>query len=807
MGNVGNVNVSNASNIMPDIPVPVEDNPVLNPKPKSVLNKPNSSSKVSFGDVRVPGMFKVSGNVSGLARGNGEVSNFVAGESSGVKNSVVKDTVMVDKVAEKSNRSFCEAVSRSFGGNSNNKLHYVPPSVIGEGREVVKMDAVLEEGCKKWGNTVVGFFVGFRMNYRDLVFHLKRMWRLYQLDQVFMNQNGMCFFSFKSKDGMEQVIENGPWLVDNKPLFVKKWEPGLCMSRPEVTKVPVWVKIFDIPLEAWNVEGISRIVSRIGGPIIMDRMTTSICDKPYGRASFARVLVEIDSKKPVVNSVELWYESLGKILRLRVEHDWVPPRCEECKVFGHYRSDCKNKVNVAKSVNKDGENVKPTDTGNGNNNADIGNGNSDEGWTTVGNHRNRGNGTNVRQGNGGGYYGRRVFNGNRGGGFNAGYNSNNDASRSNNNNTNNGNVSGVNAQGVSGSFQVKRGVYVSKSNDSNTVKVGNTGTKEDNKMSEPVNGGNIGTVDDSVVLNDNGKPGDKGKSQVGQGVSGKTGIGISGNSDALKNVQKKNTANKPNNRKGNDNSNSDTGSSKVILGAKNVSTSNRFDILDHDNNSDDTELWNKVKAQVESACSSGVPILESNTQDWSDDMVKFYTDKWNDRIMRSGSPAQQLEIKIKGLSSQIVLLNRNMNNNAKFNAEKMVKSLGVTNNLSMDASYSKFYADAYKAELFKVEALLKEKRFCEVDLFLLSNKPLDEEHKDIWSDDMMDYYLARCKETMNVQVNGQISVVGGSLSVDEVEEVTTGSASFMTQNEVVNDIDSSLVQASGGPASHESIIQ
>lgn len=90
---------------------------------------------------------------------------------------------------------------------------------------------------------------------------------------------------------------------------------------------------------------------------------------------------------------------------------------------------------------------------------------------------------------------------------------------------------------------------------------------------------------------------------------------------------------------------------------------------------------------------------------------------------------------------------------------------------------------------------------------MLSNKPLDEEHKDIWSDDMMEYYLARCKEIQSDRVNGQNSAVGGSLSVNEVEEVTTGSASFMTQNEVVNDIDSSLVQASGGPASHDSIIQ
>ena len=132
-------------------------------------------------------------------------------------------------------------LARSFGGNGsgNNKLHFVPTSTIGDGRVVARIDPIIEEGCKRWGNTVVGFFVGFRMNYRDLVYHLKKMWCLYQLEDVVMNQNRMCFFNFKSRDGMELVIENGPWLVDNKPLFVKKWELGLCMSKPKVTKVPV----------------------------------------------------------------------------------------------------------------------------------------------------------------------------------------------------------------------------------------------------------------------------------------------------------------------------------------------------------------------------------------------------------------------------------------------------------------------------------------------------------------------------------------------------------------------------------------
>ncbi|GKC99546.1 zinc knuckle CX2CX4HX4C containing protein [Tanacetum coccineum] len=131
--------------------------------------------------------------------------------------------------------------------------------------------------------TVVGHFVGFQMGYREIIGHLKRMWRLYQLEEVIVNQ-GLYYFNFKSHKGMQSVIENGTWMVEKKPLFV----------------------LYDIPLEAWNVEGISRIVSRIGVPVIMDKITTSICEKPYGRASYVRVLVEVDAAKGLVDSVEIY---------------------------------------------------------------------------------------------------------------------------------------------------------------------------------------------------------------------------------------------------------------------------------------------------------------------------------------------------------------------------------------------------------------------------------------------------------------------------------------------------------------------
>ncbi|PWA39231.1 hypothetical protein CTI12_AA573770 [Artemisia annua] len=191
----------------------------------------------------------------------------------------------------------------------------------------------------------------------------------------------------------------------------------------------------------------------------MDRITTSICEKPYGRASFARVLVEIDSSKPLVDNVELWYEGLGNVLRLWIEYSWVPPRCEECKIFGHYLSECARKVNTVRAVNKDGETVKSAEVKQSDNNEGAKVDDGDEGWQTATRRNFRNTVNNYCQGQVGNYNVRRGGTNNRGG-FN---------------NSGNSNVS-------------------------------NVGAKDTSKRSEPINKGSVGHIDDSIVANDKGEP-------------------------------------------------------------------------------------------------------------------------------------------------------------------------------------------------------------------------------------------------------------------------------------------------------------
>ena len=43
--------------------------------------------------------------------------------------------------------------------------------------------------------------------------------------------------------------------------------------------MPLQVKFLNPPLEAWSNQGISALASRIGKPMIMDAMTTIMCEK------------------------------------------------------------------------------------------------------------------------------------------------------------------------------------------------------------------------------------------------------------------------------------------------------------------------------------------------------------------------------------------------------------------------------------------------------------------------------------------------------------------------------------------------
>nr|GEZ08754.1 RNA-directed DNA polymerase, eukaryota, reverse transcriptase zinc-binding domain protein [Tanacetum cinerariifolium] len=168
--------------------------------------------------------------------------------------------------------------------------------------------------------------------------------------------------------GMNQLNQKGS----------RKWELSACgyfvgyrMSiqelRTEPKTLPLWNKLMNPPLEAWSTKGLSALASRIGTPLIMDAMTTSMCNQGIGRLGYTTMLVEVNADKVLPSHIDVMYRNSDNdekfMKKVRVEYDWKPPMCSQCKVFGHADSRCPQMVNKneqKKNMMKDNEEVLST---------------------------------------------------------------------------------------------------------------------------------------------------------------------------------------------------------------------------------------------------------------------------------------------------------------------------------------------------------------------------------------------------------------------------------------------------------------
>ncbi|PWA79019.1 ATPase, F1/V1/A1 complex, alpha/beta subunit, Zinc knuckle CX2CX4HX4C [Artemisia annua] len=163
------------------------------------------------------------------------------------------------------------------------------------------------EESRKWMLTLCGHFVGCKMSYYELKYNISRMWGRFGLKDI-VAKNGLYLFKFRESEGMNHVLESGPWLVNNKPLMVQKWDSSVIIDRRDPEVLACWIKLHNVPVEAWTVKGISAIASSLGNPLIMDKVTAKMYSEGTGNIGFARVLVEIKADREFKEKIEICYK-------------------------------------------------------------------------------------------------------------------------------------------------------------------------------------------------------------------------------------------------------------------------------------------------------------------------------------------------------------------------------------------------------------------------------------------------------------------------------------------------------------------
>nr|GEU69533.1 hypothetical protein [Tanacetum cinerariifolium] len=230
-----------------------------------------------------------------------------------------KPSTTVDDATDFSPKSGGSFASLLKPNDATNKVHF--RTLVNEER-VESVDCVLPKAVAakvkgRYDNSIVDFFLGKDPSFPVVQQYVSNTWRKFGFERITRNDDGVYLFKFATKSGRDQVIEKGPWMIRKSPIMLSKWSPSVFLKRGEVTKVP---------------------------PIMLDAFTSSTCVESWGRISFARALIEIDAavglKKEVIMAIPD-EEGDGYIKEVvRVEYEWKPPHCVDCKRFGHDTSLC-----------------------------------------------------------------------------------------------------------------------------------------------------------------------------------------------------------------------------------------------------------------------------------------------------------------------------------------------------------------------------------------------------------------------------------------------------------------------------------
>nr|XP_043625526.1 uncharacterized protein LOC122596948 [Erigeron canadensis] len=139
-----------------------------------------------------------------------------------------------------------------------------------EGVDIVIPRDYVREVNNRFQNTPVGYFLGKQLAFPVVKNFAKNNWMRFGISKVMMNANGFFFFKFNDKNGMNKVLEEGPWMIRSVPLLLNIWTPFMSLKKEEIRNITVWVKLHDVPMAAYTVDGLSLLATKLGNPRTLD---------------------------------------------------------------------------------------------------------------------------------------------------------------------------------------------------------------------------------------------------------------------------------------------------------------------------------------------------------------------------------------------------------------------------------------------------------------------------------------------------------------------------------------------------------
>ncbi|GLJ31024.1 hypothetical protein SUGI_0620490 [Cryptomeria japonica] len=183
---------------------------------------------------------------------------------------------------------------------------------------------------------VICRFRGFRPSLPGLHEWISKHWEplISESVQIFPLAKGFFIAKFDKVMDRKIILCDHFFWENRFPLMIKPWHEDINPSSESFCKMPIWVRLPNLPLHLWVDQLLEEVGEALGDFLMVDVESPDILHSTY-----ARILVDIDASKGLPTKIKL---STPKGF-------WIPFRCRRCFKNGHVVAKCDlEKVKVKK---------------------------------------------------------------------------------------------------------------------------------------------------------------------------------------------------------------------------------------------------------------------------------------------------------------------------------------------------------------------------------------------------------------------------------------------------------------------------
>lgn len=151
--------------------------------------------------------------------------------------------------------------------------------------------------------------------------------------------DNLFLFTFLQSGGKRRAVTEGPWEFGGDLLTVVDFDESKRLKDLEFTHIPVWIRVFNLPLGLMN-----KQTGRLIGDKVGKFLEVETDEDGSAVGSFLRIKVLIDVRKLLSRGVMMGDGQGEHTCWCNFRYEFLPNLCYLCGMLGHVEKECDDTV-------------------------------------------------------------------------------------------------------------------------------------------------------------------------------------------------------------------------------------------------------------------------------------------------------------------------------------------------------------------------------------------------------------------------------------------------------------------------------